>query len=103
MAIYFYEEPKDGETPPRPSLRDIQVCEAPFDLKEPMVIDNKVVHPIGYWRSKATDYFTTRIKAQAACDKLNIPINKRNKLVEAEMLKRNQKLIDDWDSKYGDK
>jgi len=103
MAIYFYKEPKDGEIPPRPLLRDIQICESLFELKAPVVIHNKVVHPIGYWRRETTDYFTTRIKAQAACNKLNIPINKRNKLAEAEMLKRNQKLINDWDAKYGDK
>ena len=91
-------------TPPRPELRRFCSAYALYIIKKPVIIGGgKVVYPIGHWRQRAEESFTTRAEAQAACNRLNYPIRKRNKKSEAKNLKqieRRNKEIADWDKKY---
>ena len=74
-----------------------------YTVKEPELNGSKVFYPIRRWYSHTVEYFTTRIKAQAACDKLNVPIEKENKAWTAKrtkQIKARNKEIAEWDAKY---
>ena len=77
-----------------------------FRVRKPELNSGKAFYPIAQWFNDTTEYFTTKIKAEAACDKLNIPIRKRNDKIIIEMKKEKavrNKEIADWDAKYKNK
>ena len=77
-----------------------------FRVKNAELNSGKVFYPIGQWFNDTVEYFTTKIKAQAECDKLNIPIKRLNKKMKAQMVEKiaiRNKEIADWDKKYNNK
>ena len=103
--IFKRKKPIVVDIPPRP---DVLAYFPPslFEVKQPELNSGKVFYPIGFWCSGNADYFTTRAKARAECDKLNAVINKENKKLEAKRKKQieaRNKEIADWDAKYKNK
>ena len=110
MNIFKRKKPIVVDIPPRPPRPEYYrpsflYVDALFVAKEPELNNGKVFYPIGAPEGRIEDYFTTKKKAQAACDKLNIPIKKGNKKIIAKVNKLaaiRRKEIAEWDKKYGE-
>jgi len=101
--IFKRKKPIVVDIPPRPEPARFCSAYAVYETKKAVLSGGKVFYPIGYECSSASDYFTTKKKAQAACDKLNVPIKRKNKAWKVEKTKiinvRNKEIAD-WDKKY---
>ena len=92
------------DIPHRPEVLVFRSIEK-YWLAAPELSGGKVFYPVNRY-GHIRDYFTTRIKAQAACDKLNALIKKENKVKNAkqdEIIAFRDKEIAEWDKKYGTK
>ena len=106
MNIYFRKILQAvGIIPSRPEPMRFPSYEEGFWVKRPEQKGKRVVYPITTYEF-IKGYYSTKSKAQAACDELNIPIIKRNKKLKARRTKQIiicRKAIAEWDAKYGDK
>jgi len=105
MNLFKRKKPIVVDIPPRPKPARLCCAFAVYEIKKPVLSGGKIFYPIGYECSSASDYFTTKKKAQAACDKLNVPIKRKNKAWKAEETKikaARNKEIAEWDKKYGE-
>jgi len=111
MNIFKRKKPVDVQSPyipPKPErFRKAYLYEEKlFRVKNAELNSGKVFYAIGQRLNDTTDYFTTKIKAQAECDKLNIPIKRRNKINQAELVEAitiRNKEIEEWNNKYAGK
>ena len=107
--IFKRNKPIVVDIPPRPKHLPVwrmRPYRDDYRIKKPVLSGGKIFYPIGYECSSASDYFSTKKKAEAACKKLNVPID----LYNSEAIKHNELLIvtnnkeiAEWDAKYGDK
>ena len=105
MNIFKRKKPIVVEIPPRPEPARLCCAFAVYEIKKPVLSGGKIFYPIGRY-GYIIDYFTTTKKAEAVCDRLNVPIKKKNKAWKAEETKikaARNKEIADWDAKYKNK
>ena len=93
MNIFKRKKPIVVDIPPRPEVLVFRSIES-YWLAAPELSGGKVFYPVNRY-GHTVDYFTTKIKAQAACDKLNVVIKRKNKAWKAGRAKE----IAEWDKK----